>query len=233
MGNLLKLLAGVTAAGLAALTGATAQQISNPQLQTTAVSEKLSVADITAILANKAITTQKIPYEGNETATLLATTEGGGKFLVTLFACEDPLEGLNCEGAATYVAFSNAGLAYDDINAFNTEASVAKAVNVAAQNLIIFGVQRFYSGGVTRANVEYETLLFLNDMQKFFNDRETAGTAVSLKDDLSAGGAKTENIVAGESSGLNAIRAAGAMAPAAALAVAIHNTKGVSFAISD
>ncbi len=230
MGKVLKL-ATVVASSMcfAAQTGvAQGQTASNSQLMLSPVVERLSASDISDILAKYEITTQLIPYEGQDAATLAASTEGGGKFLVSLFGCEDPTTGADCRGAATYTAFSNAGMAYDDINTFNTDAQVAKAVNVAEQNIIVFGIQRFFNGGVSRDNIEFEMILFLNDMQGFLENRQTGATSISDRASEKPGG-KTDNVIASGTTGTVSLRRAGAVSTSGAIAAAIANTGNASF----
>jgi hypothetical protein len=209
---------------------AQAQLAANNQLMSTTMVETLSASDISEMLAKYGIATQMIPYEGEDAATLAASTEGGGRFLVSLFGCEDPATGENCQGAATYTAFSNAGLAYEDINTFNTDAQVAKAVNVAAQNIIVFGIQRFFKGGVSVDNIEFEMILFLNDMQDFLEDRQTAATSVAL-DGSAASRGKADNITAPATAASLQRGTAGVVSTNGAIGAAIMNTGQASFAV--
>lgn len=157
-----------------------AQNSANSQLLSSGLKETFSAADVSAMMAEFDIQTALEPYEGDETATLAAATDGGAKFWISLFQCDDPTTGGNCRGAALFTGLSNAGVSYDDINSFHSQANVTRAVNLSEQNIIIFGTQIFFSGGVGRDNFKYVTALFLTDMQRYVDGKTESGTLVSL-----------------------------------------------------
>lgn len=238
MRNLLKLKAAFAAiASIASIVaGAEAQVTSNSQLlapsasDSSALIEKTSESNIRAFLEPLGITIA--PFEdGDDTAyTIMATTETGAQFLVTLFACENPLTGDTCEGLTSYAGFSNAGLAYDDLNRFNTQAAVSKAINLEAQNTVIFGVQQYLAGGVSADNMQFVIVLFLNDLDKFMSAEANNATAVSHsateRDNTPI---KTDNVLAGEADIQTG--AFGAYSLSGAIASAINNTRHVSFKV--
>ena len=230
MGKVLKIKAALAGAAGFAVSAAAAQTTANSQLLAQAtVIEKTSASNIAETLAAMGITSAAFADGDDSVYTLLATTEGGGNFLVTIFDCADPAAGADCAGVTNYTAFSNAGLAYDDLNNFNLNASVSKAINLADQNVAIFGTQQHLNGGVTEQNMQYVTLLFLNDMQTFMDNTQAPSTSVAYQEN-SAAPAKTDN--------LSAEGAAPASAPfhgvseAAVLRAAIANTKKVSFKVA-
>lgn len=183
MGKLLKTKAAL--AGLIVYAGAAqsamAQSTSNSQLLETGLSEKFSAEDISSMMSEFEIQTVLTPYAGDEAATLVALTSGGGQFIISMFQCEDVTVGKNCNGAVIYTAMSNSGVAYDDINAFNSDSDVTKAVNMGDENLILYGTQIFFGGGVGRENYKLVTALFLTDLQRYIEAQVAAGVSVSFQ----------------------------------------------------
>ncbi|MEM8772900.1 MAG: hypothetical protein AAGD92_14730 [Pseudomonadota bacterium] len=234
MARVLKLKAALAAIGLCwgAQSTALAQNTANSSFQISEMKDAFNASDYAEMLNALSIEATIAPYEDNDAATLLAETPGGGRFLISLFSCADPAAGLRCQGAATYTAFSNAGLAYDDINTFNSLANVAKAVNVAEQNVVIFGVQRFFNGGVTKENLLYGTQLFLLDMQNYISAQDATSTSVSLQlgaTENSTG--KSENLTGRTESSSSVTGVVGVFSPTHAVGAAIANTKNASFEV--
>jgi len=231
MANLLNLKAALACLSTFALmTGpAAAQATSNSQLQTASVKDKFSVSDISAIMAEFEIATSLSPYEGNGSATMLAETSGSARFIISLFNCDNPEIGSGCQGAVVYTGIPNAGVAYEDINTFNANADVTRAVNLPEQNIILFGRQIFFNGGVGRDNFKFVSALFLTDMQRYVDSQTAAGTSVSLKVDPSANG-KTSNVI-GDGDRIEFIAKSVSLADAVdhALTAAIANTWQVTF----
>lgn len=150
---------------------AAAQSTTANALGATMIMERLSAADVAALLADFNITTASESFELDGTSTLRATTSGGASFFATLMNCATPASGADCTHVLLYTGISNAGLAYEDINSFNTEAEVTKAVNVGPQRVVIFGTQIFARGGIGPNNFKLYVALFLRDMQNFMNSR--------------------------------------------------------------
>ena len=227
MSNLLKLKAAFAAITFSA-TGVQAQSASNTQLLASPLVEKASAADITQLLDPLGISVAPVDDGQAETFTILATTQSGRQFLITLFGCADPATGADCEGFSSYAGFSNAGFAYDDLNRFNTESSVSKAINIADENAVIFGVQQYLTGGVSADNMQFVTVMFLNDLNKFMTSPGTVGTSVSLSTDgRDASNSKTSNdFTDGDASPLTPF---GRISMRAAIATAINNTADVRF----
>ncbi|VAV99521.1 hypothetical protein MNBD_ALPHA05-1562 [hydrothermal vent metagenome] len=231
MSNLLKFKTILALASFCTLLAGTAaaQSAANNQLQSSNAKHHFSAGEVSAILAEFEIQSALAPYDGNGSATLIAQTSGDAKFVVSLFGCENPADGSQCGGAVIYTATSNAGIAYDDINKFNADSSVTMAVNVAEQNIIVFGRQLFFSGGVGRGNFKYITALFLRDMQDFMDLRAAAGTSVSLNVAPAAAG-KTDNVAdAGDMPAFAAKSISLDDVDSHVLSAAIANTWHVSF----
>ena len=181
MQKMLKLTAAIGGAvfcGLAAQNAA-AQTASNNQLIGAGLKQSFSASDVADMMAEFPIETQLQPDAGDATATVLAVTPGGARFLISLFQCDDAAQGSGCKGAAIFTGFSNAGVTYDELNDFNSDANVTRVVNVDAQNIIVFGTQLFFSGGIGRDNFKFVTELFLSDMQNYVEAQATLGTAIS------------------------------------------------------
>lgn len=228
MDNLLKLKAVFTAAAAIIATSAQAQPPANAQLLAPAPVEVVSAADITGVLEPLNITV--LPFdEGDDSAhTIIATAESGGQFLITLFGCADPVVGTGCEGISSYAGFSNAGLAYEDLNRFNRESTVSKAINVTGQNAVIFGVQQFLKGGVTRDNIQFTIALFLSDLDKYLESAANNQTSVSLTTgDTDQAGSKSVNLFSESRATQSAVF--GLYSIDGAIASAINNTGDVRF----
>jgi len=179
----LKLKAAIGGAVFCALAGhgASAQSASNSQLINAGLKHSFSASDVIQMMQEFPLQSALQPNEGDETATVLAMTPGGARFLISLFQCEDPVEGSECKGAAIFTGYSNAGITYDELNDFNSGANVTRVVNVSDQNIIVFGTQIFFSGGIGWENFKFVIELFLSDMQNYVETKATLGTAASLK----------------------------------------------------
>ena len=160
----------------------------NLQLQGAGLKEKYNAGDFSAMLAEFSIESGLAEYEGDEIATLMAQTDGGARFVITLLECEDPATGAGCESAVFFTGASNAGLAYSDINDFNTTALVTRVINVPDKNLLLFGRQMFFPGGVGMENVKLILVFFLMDMDEFFTAQAGSVQSVSMRQSPTAGG---------------------------------------------
>lgn len=167
--------------------GAPNQATSNLQLSAGS-KEKYSASDLSAMLAALSIQSALADYEGDETASLLAQTSGGARFIVTLLECDDPATGTGCESVVFLTGASNAGLAYSDLNDFNSTSLVTRVINVPDQNLVMFGRQMFFPGGVGKENVELILALFLLDMNEFFKAQLSGVENVSMQQSPSGAG---------------------------------------------
>lgn len=206
---------------------ANAQTSANTQLLSAGLMQDFSAADVTSMLAEFEIGTAVQPYQGDETASMVATTSGGATFIITMLQCADAAAASGCKQAVIYTGMPNSGVAYDDLNTFHTNADVTRAINVPDQQMIVFGTQIFAQGGIGRENFQLLTALFLNDMQAYIQNQMSAATSVALRFEQKPQG-KTGNI--------STVISTGARLPSPriksvdhALAAAVANTRNVEF----
>lgn len=228
MDNVLNLKAALAAAAVIFATSAQAQPAGNAQLLAPTTIEAASMDDIAAILAPMRVSVTSMDDGDAATFTMIATAESGGQFLVTLFGCADPGVGSNCQGVSTYAGFSNAGLAYDDLNRYNLESSISKAINVADQNAVIFGVQQFLNGGVSLNNVQFVIALFLTDLDNYMGAGANGKTSVAwTENEADPAASKTGNVL--QTRGAPSPAPFGPYSVEGAIASAINNTSDVRF----
>jgi hypothetical protein len=213
---------------LASLWGgpAAAWSAGNAQLQSSGLMEKFSVSDVASMLKEFEIEIALQPYENDGSATLAATTAGGGLFIISMFQCDDATIGAGCKQALVYTGMSNAGLSYEDLNTFHTNSDVTRAVNVPEQQMVVFGTQIYAQGGIGRQNFLLLTALFLNDMQNYVDAQSTASTSVALK--ILPSTSKSENLTTVKTGAIAAPKPNGNMYEHA-LTAALSNTWNVKF----
>ena len=192
--------------------------------------QSISATDVADIFKELQITTQMrqqgaLPGNGSASPIMMASTPGGGKFLVIFQQCANPAEAAGCRQTTISTAQAGTNLVFDDLNHFNGGSSVTTAVYDAANQLLVFGRNIFVPGGVGRENYKLQTLLFLNDMARFANGRSGSATSVSftpppaLSQRLRDAGIATRGHEAGQAS--------------LELEVAIANAAGVTFDVDD
>ena len=150
------------------------------------------------MLADFNITATLQPYSGDGTGSMIARTDGGAMFVITMMQCSDPAAATGCTQAVVYTGLSNSGVAYDDLNTFHTNSNVTRAVNIPDQQMIVFGTPIFTQGGIGREHFQLLTALFLRDMQQYVQNQMAAGTSVSLTVQPDEGG-KADNVTADSS----------------------------------
>ena len=225
--NLLRYMAQGAVCLLLAMTPAAAQQGANTQLAAPTLMQNFSASDVSSMLAEFNISTALQPYSGDGTGSMIARTDGGAMFVITMMQCNDPAAATGCTQAVVYTGLSNAGVAYDDLNTFHTNSNVTRAVNIPDQQLIVFGAPIFTQGGIGREHFQLLTALFLNDMQQYVEGQLAAGTSVSLEVQPQESG-KTDNITAEPSNSLESSQLKAASFPHA-LKAAVSNTHRSSF----
>lgn len=210
---------------MAGVTPQAAQSASNNLPVANPIIKEIDVDQAQALLTKLNFSVVRLPDQGDGMPSFAATTDGGAQFLVSLFSCENETEGAGCKAVALYTAQSNAGLAYDDINEFNGVARVTKAVNVSADKMVVFGLQRFLQGGIGERNLVFEIALFLTDMQDY-TDLRAERVSVNYRR-LSEGSMKTDNLLSSAHAGPNDLLEG--ISVSAAVGAAINNTRHSTF----
>ncbi len=222
---------GLAAAG-AALSGGAAAQTSNPPIGGKASFETISAADVSAMLQEFSIASERRASQTPDGApVLLAQTGGGARFIVSFLQCADVQAAAGCRQATITTAQSSAGVAYDDLNSFNGQSTVTRVVYEPSQQLLIFGRNIFMPGGVGRDNFKLQIALFLQDMGGFARSRSTAGTAVSFNRVPSLKG-KVDGFAAPGAQDMS-FGPAGRTGRDLEIEVAIANATGVTFDIEN
>ena len=221
------LAAGALAAFGAGMT-AQAQSTANGQLLGGSLMSKFSASDVASMLGEFEISTSLVDFQGGDTATMLAQTSGGARFLISMKTCDNLATATGCERALIYTAMPSGGFVYEDLNTFNLGANITKAVNLAEQNMIIFGTPIYARGGIGRDNFKLHALLFLNDMQEYTEARNSGAAEVSFDRGPKPGG-KLDNIGSGGAAPPNAAPLYSAPMKEHALSAAIVNTWKVEF----
>lgn len=207
---------------------ATAQSTSNSQLLGSGVMSKFSASDVTSMLSDFEIETALADYDSGELATMVAQTPGGARFLISLMVCDNLATATGCQRAMIFTATSNSGFAYEDLNEFNLGSDVAKAMNLASQNIVMFGVPIYSGGGIGRENFKLLTALFLNDMQNFNDAQAAAASEVSFGNSPKPAG-KLDNIGSARQSAPREIPLYSAAMTQHAVSAAVANTWNVEF----
>jgi hypothetical protein len=145
------------------------------------VLETVGANDVSAMLADFGIASEVKNAAPGQAPAILATTEGGAKFLIGFFDCAQPTAAAGCKQAMVSTAQSSAGIAFDELNSFNGNANVTTVVYDSSNQILIFGRNIFMTGGIGRDNFKAQVYLFLADMQEFMNGRRASAKSVSLK----------------------------------------------------
>jgi len=175
-------LAGAVAAPVAwaPIAGAHAQT-ANALDQSGGQLNSISASDVAAMLKDFDITVEMRPSQRPGGSPLMvATTEGGAKFLVGFLQCDAPAAPAGCRQAMVTTAQSSAGVVFDELNAFNGTANVTTVVYDPKSQILIFGRNIFLPGGVGRENFKLQVALFLNDMNSFAQSRTSGAASVAL-----------------------------------------------------
>lgn len=174
----LKVVAAVAAAIGVDLASASAQS-TNKLYGGTGVMSLISASDVTSIMSELGVTTMVKPRPGSAPY-IEASTPDGGRFLFHLVACQDEAQLIGCQSVFVTTYLSNTGVAYDDLNAFNGNASVTTAVNVPSQQLVALGRHILVVGGHSRDLFAATVALFLHDVRTFASTRAQTNS-VSFK----------------------------------------------------
>lgn len=217
----------IMAAAAAALSGAAAAQ-NNPPAAKAGLLEAVSATDVSAMLAEFGFTSEMRMANGAASPSLVATTDGGAKFLVGFFDCADAAKPAGCKQMMVSTAQASGGVDFDDLNSFNGQSSVTTAVYEPTNQIVIFGRNIFSPGGIGRDNFKLQVALFLNDMQGFVETRRAGAKSVSLMKtpDLKT---KIDSVSGGESVAAEARRLMISADGSAEVEIAINNSFDVSF----
>lgn len=145
----------------------------------TTVFEEINGNQVVAMLVGIGVQAQINQPSDGGIPNVIAQSPSGGRFYVDLVACDDDAQMLGCNSMLMRAAMSNAGVSYEDLNRFNSEAVVATAINIAQRNLIFFGRHSIVAGGVRTSQMQIQTALFLNDMDTYVAGQGSS-TSVSL-----------------------------------------------------
>lgn len=167
------------AAAAAAFSGAAFAQ--NTTLsQKAGLLESVSAADVSGMLAEFGFKSELREAAGAASPSLVATTDGGAKFLIGFFDCADAARPAGCKQVMVSTAQASGGADFDDLNAFNGQSSVTTVVYEPSNQILIFGRNIFAPGGIGRENFKLQVALFLNDMQGYVEQRRSGAKSVSM-----------------------------------------------------
>ncbi|MDZ7628848.1 MAG: hypothetical protein U5J99_10650 [Parvularculaceae bacterium] len=215
------------AAAVAAISGAASAQ--NTVLgQKAAVLDAFSATDVAAMMGEFGFKTELRQANGAASPSLVATTDGGAKFLVGFFDCADAAKPAGCKQMMVSTAQASGGVEFDDLNAFNGQSSVTTAVYEPSNQILIFGRNIFSPGGIGRDNFKLQVALFLNDMQTFVEGRRAGAKSVSMMKtpDIKS---KITSITGGDDVAPEARRLMISADGSAEVEVAINNSFDVNF----
>ncbi len=141
--------------------------------------ETLGAKDAAAMLQEYGIKTEMRQAQSGAPS-LVATTDGGAKFLIGFFECADAANANGCKQVMISTAQASGGIDFEDINQFNGQSSVTTVVYEPTNQILIFGRNVFMPGGIGRENFKLQVALFLGDMQNFVNSRRSGAKSVSF-----------------------------------------------------
>ena len=190
--------------------------------------ESVSAADVSAMLAEFGFKTELRTAAGAASPSLIATTDGGAKFLVGFFDCADAAKPSGCKQVMVSTAQASGGVDFDVLNSFNGQSSVTTVVYEPSNQILIFGRNIFAPGGIGRDNFKLQVALFLNDMQGFVEQRRSGAKSVSMlkTPDVRS---KIDSVTGGEAVAPEARRLMISADGSAEVEVAINNSFDVDF----
>lgn len=218
--------AALAAAALVSIAPANAQT-SNSLTGSASVMDKISASDVASMMTELGVTSQMLPQEGGSPV-MLATTPSGGRFLFHFRGCADAAQAVGCANTVVTAALPSAGYSYDDLNDFNGSAVVSTAVAVSPQQVIVLGRNIIVLGGHSRELFKGTVYLFLVDVQKFVDMKQTANSVAFRPSPEKA--SKIGRLSA-EPSPAGAESAFGLSDLSAETSAAIANTRDVAFSI--
>ena len=160
-------------AAVAAAFATTAFCVGAAQAQTAnslggATLSKIDSTSMSSVLGEFGIATEMRPSQRPGGApVMVATTEGGAKFMISFYSCVDAASARGCDQMMISTAQPSTGVEFSDLNLFNGTANVTTAVYDPNSQILIFGRNVFLPGGIGRENLKLQVYLFLQDMQTF------------------------------------------------------------------
>ncbi len=215
------------AAAAAAISGAAFAQ--NTVLsQKAGMLESVSATDVAGMLAEFGFKSEIRTAAGAASPSLIATTDGGAKFLIGFFDCADAAKPSGCKQVMVSTAQASGGVDFDVLNSFNGQSSVTTVVYEPSNQILIFGRNIFVPGGIGRDNFKLQVALFLNDMQGFVESRRSGAKSVSMlkTPDVKS---KIDSVTGGEAIAPEARRLMISVDGSAEVEVAINNSFDVDF----
>lgn len=188
---------------------------------------KVGASDVTSMMSELGVASQMLPLEG-EAPVLLATTPSGGRFLFHFRGCENAAQASSCANVVVTAALPSAGYSYDDLNNFNGSAVVTTAVAVSPQQVVVLGRNIIVLGGHSRELFKGTVYLFLVDVQKFVDTKQTANSVAFRPSPEKASKIGRQSI---EETPAGASVAFGLTDLSAETSAAIVNTRDVAFSI--
>lgn len=218
------------AAAAAAFSGAAFAQ--NTTLsQKSGLLESVSATDVAGMLAEFGFKSELRTAAGAASPSLVATTDGGAKFLIGFFDCADAAKPAGCKQVMVSTAQASGGADFDDLNAFNGQSSVTTVVYEPSNQILIFGRNIFAPGGIGRDNFKLQVALFLNDMQGYVESRRAGAKSVTMlkTPDIRS---KIESVTGSDAVAPEARRLMISADGSAEVEVAINNSFDVDFTVS-
>ncbi len=191
--------------------------------------ESVSATDVSAMLAEFGFQSELRTAAGSTSPSLVATTDGGAKFLIGFFDCADAAKPAGCKQVMVSTAQAGGGVDFDVLNSFNGQSSVTTAVYEPSNQLLIFGRNIFAPGGIGRDNFKLQVALFLNDMQGFVETRRAGAKSVAFTTTPNLK-SKITSITGGDVSDMAARRLMVSSDGSAEVEIAINNALDVDFA---
>jgi len=214
----------------AALVAVANAQTSNGFPGQSSVYNSLSIADVTSMLTEFQIASEvRQTSQPGRSPAIVASLGSGAKFLVGFFQCDNAASATGCKQIMISTAQPVAGSSFEDLNSFNGVSNVTTVVYETGNQLLIFGRNIFVPGGVGRENFKLSIALFLNDMQRFVEGRQSgvASIAFNRTPDIKS---KITSITAGDGSAFSERMLISSDA-STEVEVAINNSADKSFAV--
>ncbi|MEZ5922210.1 MAG: hypothetical protein R3C60_12790 [Parvularculaceae bacterium] len=142
--------------------------------------DSFSANNTVGVLSDFGVVSQTVRPQAGGSPIVLAQTQGGAKFLVAFFSCDDAANSAGCKQALVSTAQPAGGIDFDAINNFNGHSSVTTAVYESSNQILLFGRNIYAPGGVSRDNFKLQISLFLSDMQRWVEGRQSNAKSVAF-----------------------------------------------------